>query len=411
MKLSSLTSVSPLLLTALGCSSATEEDPPTPHASSYHRDVKPLLEQHCVECHRSGGIAPFPLTTFEEVAARAASIAFTVESRTMPPWQAGPDCTDYAGDISLRDDEIATISSWVSDGAPAGEETAPATSPPKPAGLARVDLTVALPSAYTPVKSPDEHRCFVFDWTGTTTKFITGLDVHPGAPSVVHHALIFVAKPSGVEEVRSRDAADPGLGYDCFGSAGSTTHLLGGWVPGSSALSYPANTGIEIEPGSVIVVQIHYNTASSSPVPDTTSVDFSFADSVATKAAMVSFLDPAWPTLRQMNIPARTADVVHRYSADPAQIFGFLSDGLIQPGRPLTFHLVAPHMHTRGSRIAIALEHTGGRKECLLEVPRWDFAWQRTYTLASPKVLQPGESMTVECHWNNTGDTDLNWGE
>ena len=82
-----------------------------------------------------------------------------------------------------------------------------------------------------------------------------------------------------------------------------------------------------------------------------------------------------------MNIPPRTADAVHRYRADPRPIFSFFSEGLIEISRPLTFHFVLPHMRTRGTQTTIALEHAGGNRECLLDIARWDFHWQRQYEL------------------------------
>src|SRR5262249_3084763 len=163
-------------------------------------------------------------------------------------------------------------------------------------------------------------------------------------------ALVYAIPPPKVESVLALDEADPGDGYECFSGpgGGGTPNQIGGWVPGGSALQLPEGTGLEVVPGSKIVVQIHYDTASTPPVPDATSVDLMLADSVATKAAFVSFLDPAWPMQHTMTIPAHTADAKHDYSADPRPLFSFLSDGLIQAERPLKIHMIAPHMHTRG---------------------------------------------------------------
>ena len=112
-----------------------------------------------------------------------------------------------------------------------------------------------------------------------------------------------------------------------------------------------------------------------------------------------------------MPIPARTADAVQRFSADPRPMFNIQTEGLVQNDKPLTIYAINAHMHTRGTRAAVALERAGGRRECMLEIPRWNFHWQRVYGFAKPKVLQPGERMSLECHWQNDGETALNWGE
>jgi hypothetical protein len=240
--------------------------------------------------------------------------------------------------------------------------------------------------------------------------FVTGIDVRPGDSRVVHHALVYAIPPSKAASVAALDA---GSGYECFSGPGwgGTPNLIGGWVPGSSALEFPAGTGLEVPPGSKIVLQVHYDTASTRPEPDATGVEIMLADAVPTKAAFVSFLDPSWPVLHTMTIPAHAKDAVHEFSADPRPLFGFLSDGLIQVDRPLKIHFVAPHMHTRGTKQELALHHADGRKECMVDIPRWNFHWQRFYPFSTPKILEPGEKMSIECHWDNESDSTLNWGE
>src|SRR5258708_39793814 len=72
------------------CSSSEAPAPPAPGASTttYYEHVKPLVDEHCTQCHTQGGIAPFALTTFDDVSAHAAAIGAAVESRIMPPWPA-----------------------------------------------------------------------------------------------------------------------------------------------------------------------------------------------------------------------------------------------------------------------------------------------------------------------------------
>src|SRR5688572_11655556 len=81
-------------------------------ALTYYRDVKPILDANCVSCHSAGGIAPFELTSFDDVYLRRELVAFVVAERIMPPWPAADDCTEYTNDRGLEQAQIDAIVSW-----------------------------------------------------------------------------------------------------------------------------------------------------------------------------------------------------------------------------------------------------------------------------------------------------------
>src|SRR5262249_42238414 len=79
---------------------------------TFHKDVEPLLPQHCQGCHSPGHIAPFALTTYQEARGASGLMVLQTKARTMPPWGAfsTADCTPRFGwkdDVRLTDDEIA----------------------------------------------------------------------------------------------------------------------------------------------------------------------------------------------------------------------------------------------------------------------------------------------------------------
>src|SRR6266481_2553347 len=92
---------------------------PAPEVT-FTRDIAPLLQQHCQECHRPGGGAPFALSKYEHVFSRRTKVLEAVEKRIMPPWKALPGYGDFAGERRLSDAEIATVVRWVAAGAPEG---------------------------------------------------------------------------------------------------------------------------------------------------------------------------------------------------------------------------------------------------------------------------------------------------
>ena len=97
---------------------------------TFTKDVAPILQRSCQNCHRpNGGLAPMPLTTYEEVRPWAKAIKLRTSHREMPPWfiEKNVGIQKFKDDISLSDEEIATIAAWVDNGAPRGN---PADMPP-----------------------------------------------------------------------------------------------------------------------------------------------------------------------------------------------------------------------------------------------------------------------------------------
>ena len=98
-----------------------------PHdGATFTRDVLPLLQRSCQQCHRPGTGAPMSLLTYEETRPWARAIRERVTARQMPPWHLDRSIGEYVADPSLSDAEIATIAAWVEAGAPRGN---PADAP------------------------------------------------------------------------------------------------------------------------------------------------------------------------------------------------------------------------------------------------------------------------------------------
>ncbi len=98
-----------------------------PERPTFTRDVLPILQEHCQECHRPTGdetfgmIAPMSFMSFKEVRPWSKAIARQVAARTMPPWHA---TNEFAGvfenERTLNETEIETLVRWARSGAPRG---------------------------------------------------------------------------------------------------------------------------------------------------------------------------------------------------------------------------------------------------------------------------------------------------
>ncbi len=403
---------------------------------TYHKDIEPLLEQMCVRCHSEGGIREqVPLTGYEEVSALAPLIKEQVTNRIMPPWQAADGCRDYHFDESLTEAEIATLSEWADSGAVEGAaDVTPAEVTARQfATLTREDVTIEMPVDYVMTQSPDEYRCFLLDWPEAEPTFITGFGARPGNATVVHHVIAYLVPPDLADTFQKYDDDEDGPGYTCFGGpAGGSdqgmespqgVRFLGGWAPGGVGGDFPPDTGMPVEPGSKIALQLHYNTLTAEPQADRTSVVFKVDEDVKYPAFVMPWSNfVKWILQGDMKIPAGEADVVHSYSNDPWNFLQFLQDGTTDTAA-LRIYSAALHMHVLGTQGRVWVDRASGESECLLDIPNYDFGWQRSYGFQEPVVVKPGDQLGIECHWDNTAENqqwvgntqldpvDQSWGE
>jgi len=421
-----------LLLTltlVAGCD--TGPGPGDESGPTYYQDVMPLLAEHCVSCHRAGQLAPFSLDTYESVVEHRAAIAASVASGSMPPWAPADDCTTYSNDRSLSPAAREVIVSWAGGASREGDaEASPEINLP---GSLDPDLSLQLPSAYTPQQSPDDYRCMVVEWPEDELSYVTGFEVIPDETAIVHHVIAFSAGPNIADQYRALDEESPDVeGYPCFGGpGGSSTALINGmrwlasWAPGGGARVFPEGTGIPVDPGSVLIVQMHYNTLEVEPAADRSSVLLTLAESVDRPAAVLPFTSVSWVLGGGMAIPAGEPDVMHETSEDVAgEWLGTLAGGIgLSDGDSFEIHSAAHHMHLLGTQGRAWVEKSDGTSRCLLEIDDWDFNWQEAYSLEETVRVDAGDRMHLQCHWDNSAENqpiidgelvapeDVSWGD
>jgi len=391
---------------------STPADKGKTSAYTYHKHIRPLIEQRCLHCHKKGGIGPFELTEYKKIHGLRHAIKQAVVTRKMPPWSATRTCSEYKDDFSLTDQEIKMVSDWVEAGAPEGkaEDFKPREKKFK-VGIDRVDLSLKMPKPYKPLKNPDDYRCFVIPWTKKKTTYVTGFQIKAGQPAIVHHVIAYLIEKKDAAKYLKKEEADKHPGYECFGGPGGNGSWLGAWAPGLPGGNYPKNTGIRVEPGSLIVLQLHYNVLQSNPAPDQTAIELQLADNVPLRGRLIPLADPKWTRGNGMPIPAGKKDVKHSTELS------------IKLPIAITIHNVGLHMHLLGKSGHMYLKKKDGSKVCLLNIPRWDFDWQIMYSLNKTVKFEPGDSIGLSCTWDNTPEKqptkdgkklpprDVKWGD
>lgn len=383
--------------------------------TSYLRDIQPILERSCFGCHAGGGPAPLVFDDPASAIALAAQITYAVVTERMPPFYASADCNRYEHDPRLNNEEKALLMAWLDEGAPLGDAKDERHAEVIAPSTVRHDVVMDLGGEFdaTLMNNSDNYRCFVMDPGATDDLMVSGYEVLPGNRAIVHHVLAYLVPPANVRELEANDAADPGLGYICFsggvGVQGAIANQVAGWVPGGAATRLPEGTGLEVQAGSKIVIQIHYNLLAVGP--GVTPLD---RTQLALETAPKDSLRPAriLPALkRNLSIPAGEASSVQEQEVP---LFGAAGT---------TVYRLTGHMHMLGTQVRLEVLHQGGGSTCLLDVPRWDFNWQREYSLIEPYTVQQGDRLKITCVYDNSAENqpivngvrqaprDVAWGE
>ncbi len=356
---------------------------------TYYDDIGPILRRRCVDCHREGEIAPFPLTDPEEVAGWADMIREVVDQNRMPPWHADDTGLSFANDRRLRPEEKSLIRRWVAAGAPIGKPRPLPPLPPRPKGwnLPKApDAVFAI--AEEPVSVPAEgavaYQYYRVPTGFTEEKWVSAIEVRPGNRAVVHHILVFVFDPADPKSQR--------IGIDGF---------LAAYVPGLRARPFPQGMARRIPPGAELVFQMHY-TPIGTPQKDLSHIGLVFTDPATVRYE----LETHAVARTDFRIPPRAPDV--RVDA-------------VSPRIPAGIQFLAfnPHMHLRGRSFRYELELPDGKRRRLLNIPYYDFNWQTDYWLEKPLHVPRGSRLHVEAHFDNSADNPNNpapekwvrWGE
>jgi mono/diheme cytochrome c family protein len=409
----------------------SEDDVQSTNAPTYFEDVKPIFDGYCVDCHAADGGISFPLTTYESTAAIAALIAEEVAEKRMPPWGAEPGHTPLKFDVSLSEEQIDLVVDWAIDAVEGDSKNEGDAIEVDRGGLERIDLELPMAVEYAPTGYPDDYRCFALEWPEDEPTYITGFVGLPGNQEVVHHLVTFLVQPDQADLVNGFDAMyDDGPGWPCFGGPtpsenydgdGVFGQMLGVWAPGMGGMTLPEGTGVPISPGSVPVLQVHYSTLNSNE-SDLSALGIQLSDEPGKTGFVLPFFDLSWYMApSSMGIPAGEADVQHGYETAIKDDYILQMVGFDVTGAEI--HSVFPHMHRLGTAISVYLDRANGDREYLVNVPSYDFDWQREYVFEASLIAGPDDTLGIECHWNNTESyriendvmprepEDVGWGE
>lgn len=341
---------------------------------TFCNEVVRVLNQHCVECHRKGEIAPFSLTDYDEVRGWADTMLETIDDGRMPPWHASPKYGHYANARFMSDQEKQVLRDWVAGGMPYGDVKNMPQLPEFREGwhlpeIPEVVLEMRKRPFQVPAEGVVEYQYFVVDPGFKEDKWVTGAQVLPGNRSIVHHAIVFIRPPDGADF--------RGIGW------------LTAYVPGQRIKKLPEGRARRVPAGSKLVFQMHY-TPNGSEAEDISKVGLLFGkeEEITHEVFTLIGID------QEFEIPPHANDfpVTAKVRRIPAEA---------------ELLAIAPHMHLRGKSFRLFMKQKD-ESEILLDVPNYDFNWQHIYELSQPMKLDDVDSLEFTVKFDNSKENPFN---
>jgi hypothetical protein len=409
-------------VTAFTRSSASQKPVP-----NFTKDVALIVFNKCANCHRAGEAVPMSLTSFQEVRPWAKAIREQVIERIMPPWYADPDSSlKFRNDRRLSQKEIDTIVAWVDGGAPKGDDS---DLPPLPKlakgwSSGEPDLIIPMPVDFEiPAEGELPMQNFYVAVPFKEDRWVEAVELRPGNAAVVHHSIANVTRlPEGSKIVNGRavkaelntsDASRTGglreggevfQSQDSFARAGA--FKLIGQAPGKGYERHFAGTAKRVSPGMYFQFNMHYQ-PTGRPEKDRSMLGLWFAKVPVTREVLTKgVIDTVFVGGKDIGetrlVNGREVKTRGKIPNIPPNVDNWEIAGEMTVKQDITIYAFAPHMHLRGKDIKYILVWPDGRKQTLLNVPKFDFNWQLHYELEQPLKVPAGSKMVAIAHYDNS---------
>jgi len=380
------------LLLLPGIAAAADTGPVT-----FAKDVAPIFQEKCQECHRKGTAAPMSLVSYAETRPWAKSIRERVITRNMPPWHVDKavGIQQFQNDRSLSDAQIATVVRWVDSGAPLGDpkDMPPPKQFPEDEGwlLAKTygqpDLVLKSESYSMPAHGQDVWFKPLTEVPLTEARWVRAVEMRPGTTAgrkIMHHVLarLIQQEPGGP----TNPGATPETAAAAMGNAG----LLMEWAIGKNFDIYRPNCGKLLLPGSHIWWELHLH---------------AIGEEIRDHAELAVYLYPKGETPKYrtyLTLFSGTSNFGAGIDIAPNSIAQSQGYHLLrQPARLENFQ---PHMHLRGKAMSMEAILPDGTTQMLSYVDHFNFNWMNNYiyTEDAAPVLPKGTLIHVTAWHDNT---------
>lgn len=373
---------------------------------TFTEHIAPILYRNCVVCHRSDGIAPFSLITYQDVWRKKKTIVRVTKSGFMPPWPADPNFSHFIGEKILTPEEKLMIQYWVEAGAKEGPKDKLPKKPEFPSGssLGTPDLTLFIDSVVLEPHGQDRFLTIKIPFKIPHDTFVRAVEFIPGKGNYVHHMnghLLNYKQSEKKDVFAGRRVADLqqndydqqfldlGLLND-NGTEPERVHSAVNYLPGVYPVLYPEGIGgFRISQiGAFVANDMHYAPVHKK-VTDRSRINVFYAKKPPTR-----------PTFELMLGTNGQSAIEPPLVIPPNKVMTFRTKGVVP--EDISILTINPHMHLLGKTFKAFGLTAAGDTIKLISIPRWDFRWQYFYTFRNPVKLPKGTVIIVEGVFDNT---------
>jgi len=368
----------------------TAQDSARSRTVTFNKDVLPILQKNCQNCHRPGEIGPMSFLTYKDTRPWAKAIKTAVIDRQMPPWFAEPGIGNFKYDRRLSDADLKTLSEWADNGAVEGD----AKDMPKPLTFQdgwniKPDMVIEMPKDFNvPAAGTVAYQNFLVKVNFPEDVWVVAAEMRAGNRQVLHHGRVLVRRP-GMDFMKDAVPGEPYPTGSLQMQTAGAPDTLGKFNPGLGPQDFSIYESAKFIPkGSDLVFNMHY-TAVGKASTDRSKVGLVLAKQ---KPKLRYFMHNG-PTGSNLAIPP---------GATNQQI---VSEMTAQVDAQLVY--LQPHMHLRGKDYELRLTFPDGKTQTIFKA-KWDFNWQIGYDLAKPIAIPKGTKIMGVAHYDNSLNNKFN---
>jgi hypothetical protein len=378
---------------------------------TFARDVAPILQAKCQNCHEPGSIAPMSLMTYEDVRPWARSIRDRVSRRQMPPWHIdrGIGVQRFKNDMSLTDEQIATIVAWVDQGAPRGNlADMPAPRPPATAlywqgerdGYGPPDLVIKSGEQTMPANHQDSWWRPMSDIPITEPRWVRMVEIRPSnleGRKILHHSIAYhVLSPENFEAINVGVGNRAGAATVSPQDTVNRRPQLMEWAIGKGYDRYMDGTGKLILPGEKISWDNHIHAA---------------AEDVTSGSEIGLWLYPKGEEPKKRTYLVGFTGLKNGpqgLDIPPNQVA--YTEGFTVLRENTIITNFQPHFHLRGKAMQVEAILPNGRHEIISSVSNFNFNWMTNYIFAddAAPAFPKGTIIHVTAWYDNTSNNKDN---
>src|ERR687885_965685 len=369
---------------------------------TFSKDVAPIFQAKCQECHQPNSIAPMSLITYQDARPWARAIKERVATRQMPPWHIDKTVgvQKFKNDMSLTDEQIDTIVRWVDAGAPQGDPKD--MPPPKPLvtdnewkavrdGFGPPDLVVKSSEYTMPAEHQDVWYRPMSDIPLTEPRWVKLVEIRPTnlkSRKIIHHSIAYLVLNNDPEAVNTGTASGPGRQDDDLDVVNRRPQLME-WAIGKGYDLYRPGTGKLLVPGEKISWDQHIH-AVGEEVTGGSEIGIWFykkGEEPKKRSYLIGFtgIDRS----KMLDIPPNSFAHTEGFTV-------LKENALIENFQP--------HFHLRGKAMKVEAIRPDGSREVISYVSNFNFNWMTNYIYAdeAAPVLPKGTVIHVTAWYDNT---------